>query len=83
MAAANVVPSPGPATKAYTITPADSELTDWLRAIYVGGAGNVKVTTTSDDAVTFSGVPAGTVLPICVKQIWSTGTTATLMVGLR
>ena len=52
-------------------------------AIFVGGTGNVNVQfgdlTTS---VVFSGVPAGTVLPISPTRVMSTNTTATLMVAL-
>ena len=51
--------------------------------IYIGGAGNVKVTTENGDAVTFTAVPVGTVLPIRVQLVWATGTTATNIVGLR
>lgn len=51
--------------------------------IYVGGAGDVAVTTSNGETVTFSAVPVGTILPITVKQVMSTNTTASLMVGLR
>ena len=52
------------------------------RALWIGGAGNLNVTMISGDAALFSGVPAGTILPIQVKQVLSTNTTATLILGL-
>lgn len=45
--------------------------------IYVGGAGDVKVTTAQGDEVTFVGAIAGTVLPVQVIRVWNTGTSAT------
>lgn len=54
-----------------------------ISGIYVGGTGDVAVTTSNGETVTFSAVPVGTILPITVKQVMSTNTTATLMLGLR
>ncbi len=53
--------------------------------LYVGGAGNVKVDMRfNGTGITFSGVVAGTVLPIQVTKVYSTanGTTATNIVAL-
>jgi hypothetical protein len=50
--------------------------------LYVGGAGNVAVTTLGGDEVTFNAVPVGTVLPVQVSKLKSTGTTATLVNAL-
>lgn len=52
--------------------------------LYVGGAGNVRVTTIGQDIVTFSGALAGKVLPIQVLKVHSvgSGTTATLLNAL-
>lgn len=52
--------------------------------LYVGGAGNVKVTTIGEDIVTFTAVPVGTVLPVQVIKVHSSGsgTTATLINAL-
>ena len=52
------------------------------RGVYVGVGGNVKVDMVSGGTVTFVGVPAGTLLPIQVERIYTTGTTATNMVAL-
>jgi len=50
--------------------------------LYVGGTGNVSVVTIGGDIITFNGVPAGTTLPIQVRKLRSTGTTATLVNAL-
>lgn len=50
--------------------------------LYVGGTGNVSVITIGGDTITFNGVPAGTTLPIQVRRLRSTSTTATLINGL-
>lgn len=55
-------------------------------ALWVGAAGNVKLTTRNGNTVTLIGVPAGTLLPISCQGVWSTGTTVstpnTNIVGL-
>lgn len=54
-----------------------------LQRLRVGGTGDVAVTMVGDTTpVTLSAVRAGTVLKICVKQVMSTNTTATLITGL-
>ncbi len=50
--------------------------------IYVGTLGNVSVETREGDVVTFMAVPAGTVLPVMVVKVRSTGTTASNMVRI-
>ena len=75
-----------PATGLELITPSDT--TDLaakrFRSLWVGGAGNIAVIAQNDStAVTISGVAAGTLLPIAVKKVMSTNTTATLIVGLK
>ena len=73
-----------PATRAAAVTPNDStDLTYASRAIYVGGAGNIKVDTLGgDSAITFVGVPAGTTLAVRATRVYSTSTTATSIVAL-
>jgi hypothetical protein len=72
-----------PATSAVAVTPHDTnELTYVTRAVYVGGAGNLKVTMQDSGTVTFTDVPAGTTLAIRCKVIFSTGTTATGIIAL-
>ena len=87
MPAQPVVKSELPASNAVAVTPNDS--TDLLfvtRGLFVGGGGNI-VVIMGDQAVdattvTFTGVPAGTILPIAVRRVRSTSTTATNIVAL-
>ena len=51
-------------------------------ALYVGVVGNVKVDMKNGAALTFVAVPAGTVLKVRVVKVYSTGTTASSIVGL-
>lgn len=73
-----------PADNAVAVTPNDStDLTYVTRAVYVGGTGNMVVTMAGGGSnVTFTGIPAGSVLPIRVSRILSTSTTATSIVAL-
>jgi hypothetical protein len=72
-----------PAVHAAAITPNDgAELTYVTRAVYVGGAGNLAVVMYAGETVTFTGVPAGSLLPIRVKQVLSSSTTATTILAL-
>jgi len=50
--------------------------------VWIGGVGNVVFVLENDELVTLTAVPAGTFLPIKVKRINSTNTTATLMVAM-
>lgn len=71
------------ATYAVEITAADSDLTNPVRALYVGTGGNVKVTTDRNSVVTFTNVQDGSILPVNVKRVWATGTSgASGFVGL-
>lgn len=67
---------------AAAVTPSDSTDIRPTRAVYVGGAGDVKVDMASEGTVTFVGVNAGTVLPIQATRVYATGTTATNLVAL-
>jgi hypothetical protein len=70
------------ASRAYAITPANSDLATPVRAIYVGGAGNVQITDPDGNVTIFYNVPAGTILPVMIVRVSSTNTTATNIVGL-
>ncbi len=80
----NEVSLNSPARSAAAVTPSDStDLTNYTRAIYVGGSGNIVVDMAGDGStLTFSNVAAGTILPLQVKRIRSTSTTATAIVAL-
>jgi hypothetical protein len=51
--------------------------------VYVGGTGDVKVTTLDGSTPTFVGVPAGEILPVICTQVFSTGTDATAMYAIK
>ena len=74
-----------PAIRAVAITPDDdNDLTYATRAIYIGGDGDLAVVMQGDDtAVTFSGLVAGTILPIRVARVLDTNTSASAILGLR
>lgn len=72
-----------PAYNAVAITANNSvDIAAPIRAIYVGGAGAVVITTVAGTDVTFSGLPAGMILPVRAVRVKATGTTATGLVGL-
>jgi hypothetical protein len=56
------------------------------RALYVGGAGDVTVVmlgqAVAATTVTFASVAAGTMLDVQVSRVFTTGTTATLILAL-
>lgn len=58
------------------------DLPNFTRALYVGGGGNLKVKMMRGTEVTFASVPTGAVLPICVRRVFATGTTATQIIAL-
>ena len=65
------------------VTKSDTTPLDF-NAIYVGGAGDVAISSSSDaTAVTFVGVTAGSFLPVKGKRVMSTNTTATDIVWLN
>lgn len=74
-----------PAVNAFAVTKSDTTVfARPTKALYVGGGGDVAVLLADDTAaVTFSAVPAGALLPIRVSKVLSTGTTATLILGLN
>lgn len=67
---------------AETFTNSDTVNLPSPSVIYVGAAGNVKVTTAQGDEVTFVGLQAGAVIPVQVIRVWSTGTTATSLLRI-
>lgn len=72
------------ARQAVAVTPSDaSDLTDLPKALYVGGYGDVSLILADDSApVAFTGVAAGTILPVRARRVRATGTTATAIVAL-
>tara|TARA_Y100000385_G_scaffold48784_1_gene45252 strand:+ start:4071 stop:4325 length:255 start_codon:yes stop_codon:yes gene_type:complete len=74
--------------KAAAVTPSDTA--DILHVetgdvqpcvLYIGVAGDIKVTTAGNNDITFKNVPVG-FLPVQVKQVFATGTTASEIIAL-
>lgn len=51
-------------------------------ALYVGGSGDLIVTMPDGVGALFAGVPAGTILPIAVRRVLYSNTTASNIVAL-
>lgn len=51
-------------------------------ALWIGGAGNVAIVDAAGGTTLFSGVAAGTLLPIRCQRVNATNTSATLIVAL-
>ena len=82
---AKTTPSPTYPTfpeDAAAVTPSDSADLSQFSVIYVGSAGAVKVTTAQGSTVTFSGLAAGQTIPVRVRRVWATGTTATNLLAI-
>ena len=50
--------------------------------LYIGTAGNLKVTTVAGDEVTFQGINTGAFFPVNVTKVFATGTTADNIIAL-
>ena len=71
-----------PAMNFAAVTPSASTELDFVtRAIYVGGDGNLVVVNAAGTEVTFTAVPAGTILPIRTTRV-DDSSTATSIVAL-
>lgn len=71
-----------PAIGAVSPTPDVDVIPTYSRALWVGGAGNVSVVTSVGETAIFVGVQAGTLLPIRIKRVNSSGTTASSLLAL-
>jgi hypothetical protein len=73
-----------PAYKLVAITPSNDTVLTEVRALYVGGTGNLAVIAEGDaDAVTLNNVAAGSIIPVRAKKVMSTNTTATNIVAFK
>jgi hypothetical protein len=72
-----------PASDAVAVTPSDTEdLAVYARSLFIGGDGDINVDMVDGTTVLFTAVKAGSVIPIRVKRVRATSTTATAIVGL-
>ena len=66
------------AIKSVDVTPDDnSDLAIIGAIIFVGGGGNLEVTTVSGDTVIYKNLPDAYTLPVQVRRVKATNTTAT------
>lgn len=71
----------GPATRAATVVPSDTaDLSHISSALYVGVKGDVKLVTHSFETVTFVAVSG--ILPVRVRRVFASGTTASAILAL-
>ena len=79
----NVTNATTPAVYAGAVTASDSvNLSSIARALYVGTGGNIAAVMPNDDVVLFSNVQSGQILPVRVKRVNATNTTASNIVAL-
>lgn len=72
-----------PAQRGFAITPSDStDLSAETRGLWIGTSGDLALVLASGDEVTISGVVAGSLLPLRVRRVRASGTTAAALVGL-
>ena len=78
-------------SRAAAVTPSDTVNIPSLASVttvnngcvlYIGGAGDLRVLTAGGDDVTFTGVLAGTFLPVQVVRVFNSTTTATNLLAL-
>lgn len=72
-----------PAIDGSMIVPDDSgDLAHVTRAVYVGNGGQIAAQLASGSTITLAAVPSGTLLPLRVRRVMATGTSAGDLVGL-
>ena len=65
------------------VVPSDAaDLAHVTRALYVGAGGDVAVRLQDGTDLVFAGVPGGTLFPVRVARVLSTGTSAGQILGL-
>ena len=68
---------------AQAITPSDTAELTAVSVVYVGVTGNIALVTAGGDEVTLQNAQAGSIIPVRVKQVKATGTTATGLIALQ
>jgi hypothetical protein len=71
-----------PAHDMASVTPSDTAYINPTRGLFIGGFGNLKVMSAAGSIVTLTGAASGSILPVSVKRVYATGTTATNIVAL-
>lgn len=66
---------------AYDLTPEDNG-EHHIAALYVGSPGSVSVIAEDGSKATFAYLPEGSLLPLAIRTVCETGTTAGRLVGL-
>ncbi len=75
--------STSPGHQFFAITPSDTDaLPHITRGIYVGVGGDIAIEDPGETAVVFKNAIAGTIIPVMTRQVNSTNTTATNLVGV-
>ena len=68
------------AAEATAVVPADADLEQFTRALYVGVSGDVTVVMAGKrNTITFVGVGAGSILPVRVAQVTSATTASSIL----
>ena len=70
------------ATDAVVVTPNDSSDLDNVSVLYVGVGGHVKVTTRAGSDITLFNLNNGQFVPVQVRKVYATDTTATNLVAM-
>lgn len=68
-----------PPEHALAITPADADLAQVTRALYVGTGGDVAVRMFDGSSVTLVNVPSGTLLPLRVARVLPASTASNIL----
>jgi hypothetical protein len=70
---------------AVNVTPSDTvDLSiGFTRGIYVGGTGALRVKMLDGGVIAFPRIVGGSIMPLCVSRVLSTGTTATNIIALK
>jgi hypothetical protein len=72
-----------PGAGAFEITPNNETTFEQpTRFLWVGTGGTLRAEMLGGDTATITGILSGSTLPLRVKRVYSTGTTATNLVGL-
>ncbi len=70
------------ATNAFEVIPSDTVDLPGISVLYVGVGGHVKVETRAGSDVTFYNMNNGQFVPVQVRKVYDTGTTATNLVRM-